>query len=226
MGTSKGYQAPTESNWRKAKYALSRYLKSNGDSGERNRAIRDYATAHLQASTLSGMATTGAKIANLFYLISENGIEDALHKTGLDNLIGQSADVVYNGIINYFSNGTGDLEDGIIKNTISQLLIDYQVSDITDFQNYDFEPFFMSFIITYIQVDFKTMFYEKILANKNPEESKNILDDINRYISFTINQNYNVEELSKIDWRDIEGKAFVDKICRDCYELLQIYEGE
>ncbi len=225
MGTSKGYQAPTEPNWRKAKGALKRYLNSNHDSNERNKAVRDYATAHLQASSLLGMASTGVKIVNLFNLISENGIDVALQKVGLDNLIGKSGDIVYNGIIYYFSNGTGDLEDGIIKNTISQLLIDYQVCDITDFVNFDFAQFFMSFIVTYIQVDFKTMFYEKILSDKTPEESKNIIEDINRYIAFTINQNYDAEELSKIDWKDVEGQAFVDKICKECYELLQVYEG-
>lgn len=226
MGTSKGYQAPTTPEWKRAKGSLTRYMNSNGDSGKRNKAVSDYAAAHVQGSSFQRMASAGAKILQIYQLIASVGAEKAFEELGLAHLIGKNPDEVFNGIIDYFSDGSGELEDGIVKSTISQLLIDMKIDDLQDLQNYSFEEFFMKFVITYIEVDFKTMYYEKIMSDRTPDEAKALIDNINSYISYSISAQYEANELAKVDWKSVDGQAIIENKCKECYELLLASEGE
>ncbi|MBZ9634615.1 hypothetical protein [Clostridium sp. FP1] len=226
MGTSKGYQPPTTPEWSRAKGSLTRYLNSNGDSGNRRKAVLDYAAAHMQTSSFQGMASAGAKIAQLYHLIASIGAEKAFEELGLDHLIGKSSDEVFNGIIDYFSDGSGEIEDGIVKSTISQLLIDLKIDDLKDLQNYSFDYFFMKFVITYIEVDFKTMYYEKIMSDRTPDQAKALIDNINSFIAYSISDQYETKELANINWRSVEGQAIIESKCKECYELLMATEEE
>ena len=226
MGTSKGYQPPTTPAWSRAKGSLTRYMKSNGDSGKRKKAVSDYATAHMQSSSFQGMALAGAKIAQIYQLIESVGAEKAFEELGLSHLIGKSSDEVLNGIIDYFSDGSGELEDGIVKCTVSQLLIDMKIDDLNDLRNYSFDEFFMKFVITYIEVDFKTMYYEKIMSDRTPDEAKALIDNINSFISYSISDQYEAKELANMDWKSAEGYAIIKSKCKECYELLLAAEEE
>ena len=224
MGTSKSYKAPTTPEWKKAKGSLTRYLKSNGDNDSRKKAVSDYANAHIRNMPFQAMASAGVKIAQLYQLIDAMGTEKAFIELGLGDLIGKSTEEVLNGIIEYFSNGTGDLEDAIIKSAIAQLLIDFDIMDISDLNRYSFEEFFMKFIVTYIEVDFKTVYYEKIMADRTPDECRSLIENINTYIEYSIKDQYNAKELAKIDWKSVEGRAIISAKCKECYELLLISE--
>ena len=226
MGTSKGYQPPTTPEWRRAKGSLTRYLSSNGDGGNKKKAVRDYAAAHMQTSSFQGMASAGAKIAQLYHLIASIGAERAFEELGLGHLIGKSSDEVFNGIIDYFSDGSGELEDGIVKSTISQLLIDLKIDDLKDLQKYSFDDFFMKFVITFIEVDFKTMYYEKIMSDRTPDEAKVLIDNINSFIAYSISDQYKANELASIDWKSFEGQAIIKSKCKECYNLLMASEEE
>jgi hypothetical protein len=220
MGTSKGYQPPTTPEWRRAKSSLTRYLKNTKDNRYRKKALDDYVKAHNSTSSYNGIALTGSKIADMFDFISREGFDKAINDLGLGELIGKSTEEVYNGIIDYFSNDTGDLEDSVIKDTISQLLIDYDISELYDLNNLTFDDFFLNFIVKYVQVDFKTIYYEKIMANRTPVESKEIIENINMYIEYSINDKYTAQELANINWKSVEGKVIIENKCRECYELL------
>lgn len=226
MGTSKGYQAPTTPEWKKAKGSLTRYLNSNGNSENKKKAISDYAAAHVSSSSFGGMALAGAKIAQIYQLLSSLGTEKAFEELGLSHLIGKNSDEVFNGIIEYFSNGSGELEDEIVKGTISQLLIDMEIDDLSDFQKYSFDEFFMKFIITYIEVDFKTVYFEKIMSDRTPDEAKTLIDNINSFIAYSISDQYEAKQLANIDWKSVEGQAIIRTKCKECYELLLVSEGE
>ncbi|HHX61494.1 MAG TPA: hypothetical protein GX707_12415 [Epulopiscium sp.] len=228
MGTSKGYLPPTTPQWRKAKSSLTSFMKSKRDGGDgrKEKAVGNYAKAHSSGSSYSAIGKAGAKIVVLFNAIAEKGLEAALAEFGLSGLIGQDTEKLYNGLINYFSDEAGEIEDAIVRDSLSQLFIDLKIDTAEDLRGIKSEDFLMSFIIRYIQVDFKTMFFEKILSGRSIAESKSIIKDIGEYIEYTIRDNYTIKDIAKIDWHGEEGKEFVSAQCRSCYSLLQAMGGE
>ena len=228
MGTSKGYLPPTTPEWKKAKGSLTSFMKSkgNGGDGRKEKAVGDYAKAHGSGSSYSAIGKAGAKIVGLFNAIADKGLEAALAEVGLSGLIGQDTEKLYNGLINYFSDEAGEIEDGIIRDSLSQLFIDLKIDTVEDLRQIKSEDFLMSFIIRYIQVDFKTRFFEKILSGRSIAESKSIIKDIGEYIEYTIRDNYTIKDIAKIDWHGEEGKSFVSAQCKSCYSLLQAMGGE
>lgn len=230
MGTSKGYLPPTTPEWKRAKSSLSSFMRNrgNGSGGgdKRNKPVGNYAKAHQSTGNYSAIGTTGAKVVGLFNLIAEKGLNTALNEVGLSHLIGKKSDELYNGLVNYFSNETGNIEDGIIRDSLTQLFIDLKIESTEELANIKSEEFLMSFIIKYIQVDFKTQFFERILSGRSIEESKSIIKDISEYIDYTIRDNYNINDMAKIDWHGDEGRLFIEAQCRNCYALLEAMGGQ
>ena len=176
MGTSKGYLPPTSIEWKNAKGSLTTHMNcfSNHqkDNSHRGKAVSDYAKAHDSGNKYGAVGKAGSKVIGLFQLINEQGIENALNEVGLSHLIGKSSSEVFNGLINYFSEGDGTIEDAIVRDSITQLLTNLDINGIEDLGQVSGENVLIDFIVTYIQVDFRTQFFEKIQANRSIEESK------------------------------------------------------
>ena len=50
------------------------------------------------------------------------------------------------------------------------------------------------------------------------------VNDVKQYIDDTIRNLYEMDELLGINWKGKEGKDFIDKKCKECYELIQAFE--
>ena len=56
------------------------------------------------------------------------------------------------------------------------------------------------------------------------DKAKSYIKDVKQYIDDTIRNLYEMDELLGINWKGKEGKDFIDKKCKECYELIQAFE--
>ena len=68
-------------------------------------------------------------------------------------------------------------------------------------------------------------FTEKIYGVcENQHKAKFYIKDVKQYIDDTIRNLYEMDELLGINWRGKEGQDFINKKCKECYELIQAFE--
>ncbi|MHC1682899.1 MAG: hypothetical protein AB6733_08120 [Clostridiaceae bacterium] len=228
MGTSKGYIPPKTQEWRKAKTSVTRMITGNDTVGGIKSAVSEYAKAY--SITHLNNSKVGSTVGNLLgflFNIKENGLEDTLYKEGLGNLIGKSNEEIYLGIIDYFCEDNSTIEDSVIRECIVEIFNDNNIVDFEDMDKLDGNNFIKDFIIKYIQVNFEVAFSEKIQGLcESIEESKLKIKEVNQYIDDTIRNLYDVDKLLDINWRGKDGANFINKKCKECYELIMIFEEE
>lgn len=228
MGTSKGYIPPKSQEWRIAKSSVTKMVNSNDTNNGTQKAIRDYAKAY--SSTHLGKSNLGVVIGNMLDFlqnISENGLNEALDNLGLSNLVDKEIGEIYIGLIDYFCKENSTIEDSVIRECCLDIFEDNNIINIDDLSNLNPQEFILDFIIKYIQVNFEVSFFEKILglykdistANKKIQEVKQYIDENIRYI-------YEFEEIIDIDWLGQDGITFINKKCRECYDILASLEEE
>lgn len=228
MGTSKGYIPPKNQEWRKAKTSVTRMITGNDTIVGIKSAVSEYAKAY--SLTHLNNSKVGYAVGNLIgflFNIKENGLEDTLHKEGLENLIGKSNEEIYLGLIDYFCEDNSTIEDSVIRECIVEIFNDNDIVDFEDMDKLDGNNFIKDFIIKYIQVNFEVAFSEKIQGlSESIEESKLRIKEVNQYIDDTIRNLYDVDKLLGINWRGQDGANFINKKCKECYELIMIFEEE
>ncbi|HBI6963835.1 TPA: hypothetical protein K8N27_002217 [Clostridium perfringens] len=228
MGTSKGYIPPKSKEWRKAKTAVSRMINGNDNVEGVKKAVSEYAKAY--SSTHLPLSKAGALISDILGFFSDasvNGLNNTLKREGLDNLIGKSNEEIYLGLIEYFCTDNTTIEDSVLRECVVDVLSDNDIVDLENLENLDGNKFIEDFIIKYIQINFEVSFAEKVQGLCNSvDESKSKIREVNIYIDDTIRNLYKREEIVNINWRGEEGKLFIDKKCRECYELLMLFEEE
>ena len=228
MGTSKGYIPPKSKEWRNAKAAVSRMINGSDRVEGIKNAVSDYAKAysstHLPFSKASALVSD---ILGFFSDVKVNGLDNTLAREGLDNLIGKSNEEIYFGLIEYFCTDNATIEDSVLRECVVDVLIDNEIVDLDNLEELDGNKFIEDFIIKYIQVNFEVSFAEKVQGLcDSVDESKSKIKEVNRYIDDNIRNLYNREEIVNINWRGEEGKRFIDKKCKECYELLMLFEEE
>ena len=226
MGTSKGYIPPKSKEWRNAKTAVSRMINDSDTAEGIKNAVSEYAKAY--SSTHLPLSKAGALISDMLGFFSDvkmNGLDNTLIGEGLGNLIGKSNEEIYLGLIEYFCTDNATIEDSVLRECVVDVLSDNEIVDLENLEELDGDKFIEDFIIKYIQVNFEVSFAEKVQGLcDNVDESKAKIRDINRYIDDNIRNLYNREEIVNINWRGKEGKGFIDKKCRECFELLMLFE--
>ncbi|NGT94384.1 hypothetical protein [Clostridium perfringens] len=228
MGTSKGYIPPKSKEWRNSKTAVSRMINGNDNVEGVKKAVSEYAKAY--SSTHLPLSKAGALISDMLGFFSEvkvNGLNNTLKREGLDNLIGKSNEEIYFGLIEYFCTDNSTIEDSVLRECVVDVLSDNEIVDLENLEKLDGNKFIEDFIIKYIQVNFEVAFAEKVQGLcDSVDESKSKIREVNIYIDDTIRNLYKREEIVNINWRGEEGKLFIDKKCRECYELLMLFEEE
>lgn len=228
MGTSKGYIPPKSKEWRSSKTAVSRMINGNDNIEGVKKAVSEYAKAY--SSTHLPLSKAGALISDMLGFFSEvkvNGLNNTLKREGLDNLIGKSNEEIYFGLIEYFCTDNSTIEDSVLRECVVDVLSDNEIVDLENLEKLDGNKFIEDFIIKYIQVNFEVAFAEKVQGLcDSVDESKSKIREVNIYIDDTIRNLYKREEIVNINWRGEEGKLFIDKKCRECYELLMLFEEE
>lgn len=226
MGTSKGYIAPTRPEWTQTKRAITKMLK-NPSSANIARVVDRYANA-LQVDNLTGSSFPVA-ISGFISLINSvraNGINNALSEHGFESLVNKSSLEIINTILYHYSNGNGTIDDNLIIDCLSKLMETFEIVDLEDFNEYTNEQLLKELIIDYIQLKFEQIYEEKIRVEHTPDESTKILNEVKDYLRDHLIDSLTINDLSEIDFLNIQGQQFIIDTCRDAYTLLRTYDEE
>lgn len=92
MGTSKGYIAPKNEQWRQAKGAVTRMMKGSRSSVGINKAISKYADAYMSTHlSKSNVSVVAGGLMNFISAANKYGAESAAKDIGLDSLLDKKA---------------------------------------------------------------------------------------------------------------------------------------
>lgn len=233
MGTSKGYLPPTGNLWSDSKRDVSMMIRNNFSSSSIGKAISSYAKANNSTESTkkadSVISKSGTKILRFAGLVGSVGLNGALSQVGLSNLIGKEPQRIFEGLIDFFSEGTNSIQEVIANQAMQEYMEDLAGSVDSNeelevvLSELESDLFIRDYLIKYIQSSFFSNFAEKIMSkmedmNKVVQTQKRIND----YISIEVTEEYKSERLINLDWKGREGKEYIDKKCR---EVCNIFEG-
>lgn len=226
MGTSKGYIAPTKPEWTQTKRAITSMLKSPSSSTI-SKVVDRYANA-LQVDNLSSSSFPAAVsgFIGLLNSVRANGVENALREHGFQSLIGKPSSEIMNAILYQYSNGNGTIDDNLLIDCLSKLMETFQINDLIDFNQVSNEELLKELVIDYIQLKFEQLYEEKIRANRTPAEGSRIIAEVKDYLRDHLKDSLTINDLTGIDFLNIQGQNFIIETCRSAYALLRTYDEE
>lgn len=225
MGTSKGYIAPKTPHWSQAKRAVSSYVKS-GDSGSRSNAASKFADAMRRDISASENFIKASGIIIAFAnAISRNGLDQALHDFGRDDLIGKSSEIVFNELLQDFTNYGSTTEDYLSAEAISSALKELQVTDMEQLKDISCEKILTEILIEYIKFSFAFRYEEKIRMEKSPSETDKLLKEMNKYISTELHEKLGIKDLESVDFTKLGTSKLVENALNDAYKVFELFYG-
>ena len=226
MGTSKGYIPPKNSEWKQAKGSVTRMSSGTYSSGNTKKAISKFAEAyagtHLSNSNVSAVA---GGVINFLHSIAAKGLQETAEKLGLSSLLDKKGVELYNGIIDYFARDFSSIDGQIIRDSLSQTFEGLEINAFDDFANITSEEFLITFIVDFAIKSFEVCFSEKILSNqKMVSDYDRIIDDVSSIIENKIVTDIEINNALEIDYLSKEGQAYIQSICRECFNSLKLME--
>ena len=226
MGTSKGYIPPTTVHWTQAKRAVSGYIK-NGDEGSRANAANKFARAmRHDMATSSAFSSAAGNILSFARAVSNGGINNALRDFSRSDLIGRSAEEIYNELINEFTRHGNTTEDYLSAEAISSALKELNIVDMEQLKEFTPDVLLKEMLIEYIKFSFAFRYEEKILVKKNPAETKVLIQKMNEYISDELHNKLSIDDLKNVDFNRMYSSNIVAKALEDAYQVFEMFYGE
>lgn len=226
MGTSKGYIAPKTLHWSQAKRAVTSYI-NKGDSSSRSNAASKFAEAmrHDISSSGSFIKASGSVIA-FANAVSRGGLNQALHDFGREDLIGKSSEIVFNELLQDFTNYGSTTEDYLSAEAISSALKELQVTDMEQLKDISCEQLLTEMLVEYIKFSFAFRYEEKIRMKKSPSETDKLLKEMNQYISNELHEKLDVKDLKNVDFTQLKTSKLVENALNDAYQVFELFYGE
>lgn len=223
MGTSKGYIPPKSPEWSRAKGAVTRMAGTNYSKENAKKAIGKYAEAysktHLGNSSFSNVS---GKFMNFLNDIHNNGFDVTIEKYGLDSIKNKNGSELYKGILDYFSRDISTIDDQIVRDSLYDTLENLEINTFEDLSNIQNEDFLITFIINFAIKNFEECFSEKILSKQeNINRYDTIIEDVEDLIGDRILADTQINNILKIDFLSEEGQAYINDICKSCYNSLE-----
>lgn len=179
-----------------------------------------------QNSTSSSFSRASGNILLFVNAVSQKGVNQALHDFGRSDLIGKTADEVYNEIINDFTNYGSTVEDYLVAEAITSALKELQIEDFDQLKLVSCEILLKEMIIEYTKFSFAFRYEEKIRSKKTPSETNKLLEEMNKYISSELHDKLDLTELRTIDFSNLNASHVVEKYIQEAYEIFEIFYGE
>lgn len=236
MGTSKSYGPPTGHLWKDAKTAVTGIVKNNGSTSSIGTAVSKYVKAirdnngSMYHSKQGAISRAGSRLAGFVNGVQVFGLNDALKRNGLENLIGKSPIEIYIGLVDYFTDEGSSLNEAVVRDSMCEFMSDifedvYEIEKMEEvFREIDIQDFIRNFIIKCIQKDFLTTFSEKILAkSRDCKQNIQIQDNIKEFIKITIENNFTKKEITNMDWNGGAGREFISTIYEDTLKIFVVW---
>ena len=226
MGTSKGYIPPTTVHWTQAKRAVSGYIK-NSDAGAKENAASKFAGAMRHDMTTSReFSSAVGNILSFAKAVSQGGINNALRDFNRSDLIGKTAEEIFNELINEFTHNGSTTEDYLSAEAISSALKELNIVDMEQLKEFTPDILLKEMLIEYIKFSFAFRYEEKILMKKTPAETKELIQKMNKYISDELHSKLSLEDLKNVDFNHMHSSNIVAKALEDAYQVFETFYGE
>src|SRR5690625_456782 len=172
MGTSKGYLPPTGHLWADTKRAVTAMDRNHYSSSSIDKALSTFSKAN-SSNDSSGKANSvigasGAKILNFAGLVGSIGLNPALDQVGLSHLRGNDPQTIFEGLTDYFSEGTNSFQEAIANQAMQEHMQEIMGSvrsaeELEEvFSKMEADTFVRDYLIKYIETSFFANFAEKI----------------------------------------------------------------
>lgn len=225
MGTSKGYIPPTTIHWSQAKRTVTSYINS-GDDDSRASAASKFATAMRHDSTSSkNFAKASGDILAFANAVSSGGLKSALNEFGRNDLVDKSADIVFDELLEGFTNYGSTTEDYLSAEAIASALRELNISDMEQLKDIQASILLKEMLIEYIKFSFAFRYEEKIRMNKSPAETEKLLNEMNKYISNELHSKLDLGRLSTVNFNKMNASVIVEKALEDAYHVFEIFYG-
>ncbi|MFF2889071.1 hypothetical protein [Paenibacillus sp. NPDC057967] len=230
MGTSKGYLPPTGHLWSESKRAISSMNRNGYSSASIGKAVSSFSKASKvnRNQGNSEISRSSSKVLNFSGLVRSIGLDQALDQVGLGHLKGQSPQKVFEGLIDYFSEGTDSLQQSIADQAMQEYMAEMMGSvrskeELDDaFAKLETDLFIQDFLTKYVQVSFFTNFAEKINALcKDIGQALKMQGRIKEFIRLEIASNYTRDGMKNMDWRGREGREYIERKCEDVWGIFE-----
>jgi len=241
MGTSSGYDAPTDPNWRRLKNKVTKDIK-NGETfySKAKDTLRDFIQASGGASGISsgrgpmGMGrsaqNTARRLANFISVVRSNDLQQALQFFDLGDYIGKPIDVIIFAIIDKIGGPANTINDSDARNALSslmsELICDIDTTDeledilnnIADEQT--IEEVLSKYFGYYLYEQFCRVFYERLVKRVGRSTADSYLDNVKETIKSSLALKTYEMSLDQIDWEGDEGQSIVDNILQETFEIF------
>lgn len=256
MGTSSRRSAPRSPNWRKAKRHASGLVSTGSSSASitPKSAISSYLNASGGGSALiggvgggggsGGRRTSGttavsraggaAQVLGSFLGdVATEGLDSALQKQGLGDLIGKSPEVVIAGIVDALSGNGATLSDAILRTAHIETLSDFFDESMIDYDSLrdNWEDALDAERLLQILEDFlSNVIFQQWISDmaenlENNAVSADILADREKEVKDFIKGQVSFElggvDALKVDWQGEEGANFISECLKAAIELME-----
>lgn len=240
MGTSAGYSAPP--SWGVLKGQVTRaagnatrtqaataavlrnYIRENGGSASiaRQGGVVGRARAAQQTA-----ARLGAFISD----VASVGLNVALTRAGLADLIDRPTHELLNALIDRLTGGASTIDEVDARNALARLqdrLLEEaatveDVERILGAESVNLEALLAEFFGYYIYEQFCRVFFERLVQRVGEDKASSFLDDIRDLIAATLDNRTAGLALSGIDWEGKQGREMVIEIMET---TLHVFETE
>ncbi|MFL0584306.1 hypothetical protein ACH0B6_17165 [Solibacillus silvestris] len=234
MGTSKGYSPPTGHLWSDTKRAVSGIARNNYSPDSIGKAMSNFSKANGSNGSgkegNSAIGASGARAINFSGLVRSFGLDYALNEVGLSYLIGRSPEEVFEGLIDYFSEGSNNLQQSIADQAMQEYMEEMMGNVRSEeelqaaFANLETDIFIRDYLTKYLTVSFFTNFAEKINSLcKDIVKAIKMQERISEYIRLEIAEKYQSDGLKNIDWKGREGVHYIEKKCEEVWMIFEMW---
>ena len=249
MGTSKGYEAPSSPQWGKMKGDVTR--QSKGGSVSPNKAyqlLRTFVRTSLgygggqRGNGGSGgggggggqhgqsAIATGGRLAGFAAAVANRGADDALHKAGLAEWVGKSAQEVILALVDYLAAKGGTFDEVDARSAIDDLAEELlgtaetydQVKMVLEetMQLAKIGSLMFRFFSYYLFRMFCRTFYEHISPKRGESKTEGYMNNIKEVVKSALEFFTFGKDPARIDWAGAEGKTISEEVFN---QTLQIF---
>ncbi|MFJ7368282.1 hypothetical protein ACIQVU_02360 [Lysinibacillus sp. NPDC098008] len=233
MGTSKGYLPPNGHLWSDTKRAVSGIKRNGLSSDSVGKALSKFSKATgggYRTAGQSSVGTSGGKALNFAGLVNAGGLDYALGEIGLSHLKGRDAESILDGLIEYFCEGSNDLQveiaDGALKELMEELFSEVTSNEQLEQVYKDMEPnfFIKEYLIKYVEQYFFANFAEKINSLCDGlNQTLAMQERIKEYIRLEIEESYQNDNLEDMDWRGNQGQRYIYSKCNEVWSIFEMW---
>ncbi|MFW6026479.1 MAG: hypothetical protein ACOCRX_09060 [Candidatus Woesearchaeota archaeon] len=232
MGTSKAYTPPTGNLWTSAKRGVTNMIKQKASTESIGKALKKHIRASRSNSTSFSnknktISSSAGRALNFISDVQNVGLDEALDDHGLNNLVGKNFNDIFVGLVDYFTDGYGTINEIIARDSIAELLNEY-LSNEEDIEaqlnNININKLIEDYIIKCIQKDFMNHYSEKILSQcENINETISIQDKIKDFIRMVVEENYFIEGLDTVNWNTQKGEEKIKEIHNKTLDIFLMW---